>query len=1300
MGVRRASVLAVESGRFASGLGLIELADQGSEGQDEGRPSILVELVRPEDLVALKVEAVGCELVGGKAPLLRPIEGETDARLVVRYTFQHLAERAFYEGGKIRIVDPANPADPPSPGSQVADARPAPPVEVRAANGSRLVFEIPAGETIEFSTAGILAAISRLKPLVHKLAVAGAAPSGQSQLESGLLGDVRLIALPDGLIGALTGTTLHARKARRSELRSLGAPAAGDVIGSVQYEASAARRARRSLLDRTALLDRSTRAPHQAEKGVAVVLGEERFEVRPIFGPAGLVGPHVQRPRMPRKYSYPPGQEETAIEAPYRLLISPSAEGRWKHALEPVRAGPDGNQVELWHSRLGQLKTSPEGKEEIDEKDAGRRIVRAIWARDRDGYSPTTWRNPTFLDSSASWPSNLPFRTSLDRLDRHMLVRQTAETVPGTTRAIEPIPLAATALWLSSLGAWLKLHGSWNTKPYSSASFPSILFMNYAAPLGRDQYVEVAYPGYLFPFGHSATLVKVTERKMKEAAPSLAALYQRKFLVIGEPRRVYEDRRDLPFGDAEIRPLITPALDDPGTSPMLFWPTINGQPFTFEVRALDQEGQAVKLHMPLMWVAERNQQYGAIEAAYRDASYAGQPDSRLREVAAFGQQIAFAPSKAAQVATLPTESLRFLGKAEQGGSVPRMSSARVVIPAVQQLSPGPPTPIFYHPLYRSEGFQSPNNTAEMWAKVLLAGEVDADAKLDPAVDLPELRFGKDGASTDRSGGFLAPSVPIRGLSRVTGAVGSADDNAAKLSFSPKDYFKGSSPKLFGIVPLEDLALNVDSDLLRIPKIISEFVGRVEALVDDIARAATKVADAAAEAKRIASESVDKPQEWKDAIADAINKAEGLEDTFAGFKDKIGEALELVKSEGKSGAATSFVDNLKAELHKTIEDLEELAANLPTVVANLLRAVANLLRTSLDGTIDLIEDMVNYVNGIAQNGALARVQFEWKPRVQSWKSATSPLLEVKEDSLVFAIGAQAGISGKNEVYALAQLVDFTLHLFPDAELLSLSFDRFAFKSGGGKSEIDVVFRKVGFHGVLKFVETIKELIPLDCFSDPPKVDITAEGLTAGFGVDLPDIAMGMFSITNMSLNADVQVPFLGTVVTVGFSFCTRERPFTIAVAFIGGGGWCGIRLSADGLEVLEVGLEAGACIAVDFGVASGSVSAMLGIYIRLEGETGSLAAYFRLRGEVDVLSLVSAAIELYMALLYHFDSGKLVGEAKITVNVSVIGISKEVHIYAQRTFKGANADPSFRDVMLEADGSSPAWDQYCLAFAKE
>ena len=97
-----------------------------------------------------------------------------------------------------------------------------------------------------------------------------------------------------------------------------------------------------------------------------------------------------------------------------------------------------------------------------------------------------------------------------------------------------------------------------------------------------------------------------------------------------------------------------------------------------------------------------------------------------------------------------------------------------------------------------------------------------------------------------------------------------------------------------------------------------------------------------------------------------------------------------------------------------------------------------------------------------------------------------------------------------------------------------------------------------------------------------------------------MAIGVFSLTNLSLNADTRIRFLGKAVTVGFSFCTRERPFTLAVAFLGGGGFFGIRLSPQGLEVLEMSLEFGAIVALDFGVASGSVSAMAGIYIRLEG----------------------------------------------------------------------------------------------------
>ena len=129
------------------------------------------------------------------------------------------------------------------------------------------------------------------------------------------------------------------------------------------------------------------------------------------------------------------------------------------------------------------------------------------------------------------------------------------------------------------------------------------------------------------------------------------------------------------------------------------------------------------------------------------------------------------------------------------------------------------------------------------------------------------------------------------------------------------------------------------------------------------------------------------------------------------------------------------------------------------------------------------------------------------------------------------------------------------------------------------------------------------------------------------------------------------------------------------------------------------LEFGAIVALDFGVASGSVSAMAGVYIRLEGDAGSLTGYFRVRGEVDVLSLISACIELYMSLTYEFDTGKMIGHAEISVTVKVLFFSGSVKISCERKFAGSNGDPTVAQMLdVHADGSSKPWDDYCLAFA--
>lgn len=317
--------------------------------------------------------------------------------------------------------------------------------------------------------------------------------------------------------------------------------------------------------------------------------------------------PQLQaRPRAPRA-------DETAIEAPFRLILSPSVRGGFCHALLPVSATDDPSRVEIWHTRLGVRQIRRLGcAAKVLETKHDQRIVRAIWARDRNDLD----------DDLDPGPEDLPFRQSLSPLDRSILVRQSADP----SIAI-PKPIDVQRLCLSSLGATLDLHGRWDTKPYSSHNLSAILSWDHIAPLGRDQFVRVAYPGYLFPFGHRCALIKITERKIDSATNPVAYLRQRQFLIISEPLRSYGSR-DLPFRQVEIRPLVTPNIADPlsngaDLSPgkkSLFWPAVGKvlpgvgyERFLFTLVCIDHNGRRVHFQSPLLFIAENlpNDEYSS-----------------------------------------------------------------------------------------------------------------------------------------------------------------------------------------------------------------------------------------------------------------------------------------------------------------------------------------------------------------------------------------------------------------------------------------------------------------------------------------------------------------------------------------------------------------------------------------------------------------------------------------------------------------------------------------------------------------
>ena len=75
-----------------------------------------------------------------------------------------------------------------------------------------------------------------------------------------------------------------------------------------------------------------------------------------------------------------------------------------------------------------------------------------------------------------------------------------------------------------------------------------------------------------------------------------------------------------------------------------------------------------------------------------------------------------------------------------------------------------------------------------------------------------------------------------------------------------------------------------------------------------------------------------------------------------------------------------------------------------------------------------------------------------------------------------------------------------------------------------------------------------------------------------------------------------MPFDERPVTIGLAFASREDPFNVSILALGGGGYVDIVLDSDGLRRLEIALEFGASLEVDFFVATGEVHAMGGIRV--------------------------------------------------------------------------------------------------------
>ncbi len=842
-----------------------------------------VEVRRPDDLLVFDLVFDNLKLVTGDAPRLERENANAPGVLIVELPPQSFGEEAFLETSRADATAQADPfpetLNDPNSGYQPKNVATSgetptalPTSRVRMSGRSRLAFTMPAeDDALPFTLPDVLVAMKtwpmRRDPIARPDPVYVAAATGvgtavaveSTEAAFGKLSE--WVGLRAGLVAGLErrGVVGFGEALELSSQRVAEHAAAG-LAGDDSCTASALQGAMFRQFERLSREFPDLRAGRARQAALAAMslATAEHLVAAASRGDLKLdVGDLERLPLFPLLLlPHEPSRDVTALELPYRLILSPVGSGRWTHVVDVADADHD-DRVELWHTRLTTAADDfgPDGP--------GR--IRAIWSPD---YPASVPELIPLLGKPQDTPPTppAPFRMSLDPLDRKMLVQLMADW--GQQRSDVPrlkyVPRSSRAerLHLSALGALLDAEGNWGIRPEEV----DLEQWRHLATLGRDHYVRVVYAGFLCPFGHAASLIKVTERKFEDASDApggrVAVLRQRFFIVVRERVRRYNGSghphkgRNFPFEHVEILTRVTPDLVEPGAGDsavndstiylsfaprMLFWPMVpdggagnSGVDFRFDAIATDIDGNRITLDVPLLFVGETVND-GDPEAVR--TIYDGEPESK--RIADFGgATVTYAPFHQADKGDprLPTERIT-LGAGERVAGptkpkfYPEVASARVGVPALRKLmgQSDALVDVVYPDVFKKFGF----------------GETDASknkGRVFLHLENPHpLAFGGGGgdSKSDSIGGLASPQMEIRALSKEMGPVAvnpalppnEADqklDDVAAGGFDPADFFNDA--KILGGVDLGTI-VKVATTLTGadVPKMLSrELPDKIEA----------------------------------------------------------------------------------------------------------------------------------------------------------------------------------------------------------------------------------------------------------------------------------------------------------------------------------------------------------------------------------------------------------------------------------------------------------------------------------------
>lgn len=1007
---------------------------------------------------------------------------------------------------------------------------------------------------------------------------------------------------------------------------------------------------------------------------------------------------------------------------------------------------PKGNLFELWHTRLGVKLASGEIDEDVLNQ---LKTIRVLWSE--------------FADEDYTKAKNIPeidqyFYSLPNPQQTHQLVHLTSNYLdlyidePGrrTKKKYNPRPVKADKLMLSALGSWIdfKLNIAEDVAGLSLKAWLQ------RATMGRDHYIKIVERGNLFPFGHKALLIVIAERRIRTINNvNTAVLIQREFIIVKQPELFYgkqqgsNDFIPFPFHRVEIKDMESEVFSQnvqAGSKTLgkeLNQPNGSGKPRYFRMDIDDASGKTVRMEVPLVWIsavvmedsAELIDHYEKTSWDYFTSNAPNKP-------------LAYARSLVPGDTTFETAGMVFKARSfpinENGSNFyPEILESSVYIRQLEELT-GKRNAVRIR-------LRDDNNTSMVFAEFI------DDEK-------PKLAFD----NTEKGGGFLAPNMNLTGMSKLTGLVGNKLDDLEKVLLSVEDVFKMADdlmPKLFGVIrfidlladtvdlapaihsiksaienirsQIEDLQQEILSVLARIDNEVKKLNKLIEVLgsllnetdIVGVLQDTVKLAQAFAtygisiegDAALALNGAVFLGKEIQ-AKGIELNSVVGFINDAPGFKNKLKDAGITITTQIDQ-AVDLTLKVVKALHDKDFDDIEIIGIigglGLSSQLFDVQGLIKNLATQASAKVLESLPEIPNVKFQIKGNEIV--VEYHWKPKTKDSYTAANIFtiqnlnksksqVDVSIDSVMTKT---LDLNNPPKFDVNASINEFGIIII---DTIQLNFKQLAFKAGmSSKPDVDVKFQPIPLRmvGALSFVNGLQSVLKSDQFSAGPFINITGTGIEAGYNFPIPNVAVGIFAMTNMMLGTKLTLPLNRDPLKLGFNFCTRENPFNLMVSCFGGGGFFAIETTMQGLTQLEVAFEFGAGISIDVGVASGSVSVMGGIYYGMtfaeDGHvTYKLAAYLRLSGRLSIIGLIKVTLEFYLELAYEsgaeksevdgvklYKGSQLIGTATLTVKVEVLFFSKKVSVTVRRTLAGNDGDPTFAQTYYLED-----WQNYCVAFA--